>query len=403
MKFISRITVLAFCFLLMVLAGCRKDFNSLGSVQMNFQLRFPDSFLPEFAPENITVTIKNNITGEIKYVTSDLTGAINVDLIPGTYSLTASKSYTEEETLAMTGVEQESFVNASLSPVVVSTSSTVEMNLKASTAGGLVIREYYYAGVPSFYFYDAFIEIYNNTIGEIRVDSLYIGATRTAATSNTGTTSKYGFITEGRDSVYLAQVFMIPNTGTPRYLQPGESIVVAIDGINHKDDPKGNANSPVNLGAGVADYETYWHFSSSDADAADVPNMHIAYVNSTLGLDWLVGSFGTGMVIFKTPDFDGLPVAKEPGSTRADQYKAIPIADIIDGVDVVANSAILAANKRLPLMVDAGMTTVGATYNGKSVRRKVKSVVNGRTIFMDTNNSSNDFEINNTPSPRKWN
>jgi hypothetical protein len=48
------------------------------------------------------------------------------------------------------------------------------------------------------------------------------------------------------------------------------------------------------------------------------------------------------------------------------------------------------------------MNTVGGTYSGTSLRRKVKQEIGGRKVLMDTNNSTNDFEENKTPTPKSW-
>ena len=379
------------------LASCRKDFQEIAAVQVTLQLDFPDNYVDGSIAKNIPVSIKNTITGQIVSFISDDRGLVTADLIPGTYSVIASKSFSAAEANILTGYEQESFVNANVTPLIIDGPKVVAIKLNGSRSGGLVIREYYYSGVPSAYFYDLFIEIYNNSNADIRVDSLYLGNTKTASTT------AYGFTKYTQDSVYLAQVFMVPNEGSPRFLKPGELLIVAMDGINHKSDPLGNANSPVDLGPGVADYETFWSYSAKELDAPDVPNLTHVYASSTSGFDWLPGLGGCGLVIFNTADFDKLPVMKEPGTTAATQFKAIPTKDIIDGLETVTNSNVQATAKRLPIAIDAGMTTVGAMYNGKSVRRKIKSVVDGRTIFVDTNNSSADFEVNSTPSPRKWN
>lgn len=389
--------ILVLAIMTFIAGGCRKDFKDITTVDVVFQLEFPDSFIPGYVPQNVAVQLKNNITGDVKNVTSDSEGKIAVSVLPGTYSLTASKSYSATEALPLTGYEQESFVNANVTPVVLTESKNVNVKLSGSKTGGLVIREYYYSGVPSAYFYDLFIEIYNNSNQPIRVDSLYMGNTKTASAT------PYGFIGDNQDSVYLSHVWMVPYEGQAKYLEPGESLVLAMDGINHKSDPNGNPNSPVNLGPGIADYETYWPYSNRDTDEPDVPNLIHAYASGTAGFDWLPGVGGCGLVIFNTSSFEELPVRREPGVTAATLYKAVPVTDIIDGIETVSSTAITAASKRLPIVLDAGMITVGANYSGKSGRRKVKSIVNGRPIFVDTNNSSNDFEVNNTPSPRKWN
>lgn len=381
----------------LVLHSCRKDFEAVDTVPVVFQLAFPENFKADAKPEKVDVRLKNNITGEVQNLATDGSGKITVSILPGTYSLTASRSYTAEESEALIGYAQESFVNASLAPLLISPeTSQVEVPLLGSRAGGLVIREFYYAGVPTSYFYDLFVEIYNNSNETVYLDSLYLGNTKAASAS------AYGFINE-KDFVYLSQVWMIPGSGKDHPLAPGASFVIASNAINHKSDPNGNKNSPVNLGAGVSDFEAYWPYGNKTTDNPDVPNLTHAYASTTAGFAWLPGVFGSGLVIFNSPTFKELPVVREPNVAGTTQYKAIPVAAILDGVDCVTNANITADKKRLPTTVDAGMTTTGATYNGKSVRRKVKTVINGRTIFQDTNNSAQDFEINNTPSPKKWN
>lgn len=391
------------CVVVLVISGCRKDFRDIAAVQLTLQLEFPDAFKSGSIPKDIEVTLRNNITGELIKTKTDDQGKVVNTVIPGTYTVTASKAYTPEETSELVGVDEEMFVNGSLSPVIVNEEKTVSLKLKSSRAGGLVIREFYYSAVTS-YLYDGFTEIYNNSNEPIRVDSLYIGATRSAATNNTAASSPYNFLTVYPEEVYLNQVFMIPSTGQPKFLEPGESLVIAISGFNHKSDPNGNSNSPVDLGD--ADYEVFWDYPTSrDTDFPDVPNMVHVFSGSTAGFDWNIGINGAGMVIFNTADLAALPIRFEPDArvSATTQYKGIPISDIIDGVDATANASIFLSNKRLPASVDASMTTAEASLRGRSVRRKVKTTIDGRTIFVDTNNSSADFEVNTTPSPRKWN
>jgi len=53
-------------------------------------------------------------------------------------------------------------------------------------------------------------------------------------------------------------------------------------------------------------------------------------------------------------------------------------------------------------VLDAGATTVGGTYLSKSVARKIKTTLtDGRIIYYDTNNSSTDFEVMDTPEIRR--
>ena len=49
---------------------------------------------------------------------------------------------------------------------------------------------------------------------------------------------------------------------------------------------------------------------------------------------------------------------------------------------------------------DAGIVYMEKPYAGKSIRRKVESITEaGRVIFKDTNNSTEDFLRDQTPTP----
>ena len=58
--------------------------------------------------------------------------------------------------------------------------------------------------------------------------------------------------------------------------------------------------------------------------------------------------------------------------------------------------------KRVPGFIDAGGTSVDATYCGKSVSRKVIGTrSDGTPILQDTNNSTDDFQVNESPALRR--
>ena len=51
----------------------------------------------------------------------------------------------------------------------------------------------------------------------------------------------------------------------------------------------------------------------------------------------------------------------------------------------------------------AGVIDGECTYTGKSVSRKIRSTQNGRNLYMDTNNSSDDFQVNDVAEVRRDN
>lgn len=370
--------------------------------QYEIQVSYPENYTTSQANQ-VQVELKNLHTNKrVTALTNQEGVALFSDLLPGMYSATASKNLNEDESELLTGLRSQVFLNGSISQIKIANHNTDKIKLNGSIAGNWVIKEFYYSGAPnSYYFYDGFIEIYNNSTDTLYADGLLIGSTKSASSS---LKSFYGFITEGYKDVYVSTILRIPGTGKEHPVDPGKSVVIAIDGINHKNDPNGNPNSPVNLGPDIADWEVYYYVNPNtpDTDSPNVPNMEIVYAATTTTFDYLPGVMGSGLIIFQHDDPEKFEIFSEPNSTGKTMYAKVPEHCIIDALDAVANNTITPNLKRIPIGLDAGMNTVGRVYNGTSLRRKVKQEINGRRILLDTNNSSVDFEANPNPTPKNW-
>ena len=401
----NKITLILGFFATVFLASCSKDDgDSQLQVAYEITVEYPEVYgLVE--AEGVSVTLKNLNTSKTYTETTEADGVARfTGLIPGNYTLSANQTLTAEEATALTGLEvtQELILNASLSELAILGSGNTTLVLEGGAVGDWLIKEFYYSGAPnSFYFYDAFIEIYNNSTETLFADGLMIGSTRPGSAS---TTSFFGFVTAGEQDAYIQTMLRVPGSGEEYPVEPGESIVIAVDGINHQSDPNGNENSPVNLGPGIADFEVYYDVNPNtpDTDNPEVPNMIIDYVTSTTVFDYLPGVMGSGLIIFRSEDPAGMERFTEPNTTSATAYVRVPKEDVIDALDAVANATVTPDRKRLPSNLDSGMATVGGTYTGTSLQRKVKQTINGRRVLVDTNNSSNDFIVNETPAPKAW-
>ena len=92
---------------------------------------------------------------------------------------------------------------------------------------------------------------------------------------------------------------------------------------------------------------------------------------------------------------------------KRSQYGLLPKRYIIDGVDFLRHKATGTdvGEKRLYGDIDAGYISINATagLSGEVVYRKVTSTTAaGQSILMDTNNSSNDFQVSTTIAPRTF-
>jgi hypothetical protein len=135
------------------------------------------------------------------------------DLVPGVYSVSISRTLSPEEAETLTGNRVEIFLNGTLSPLKISESGSSTIQLKGGVAGGFVIKEYYYVGVPSNYFYDGYIEIYNNSTDILYADSVCVGNTKTSSSA------VYGFL-EFTEYAYLQHVWMVPGSGNDHPVAP---------------------------------------------------------------------------------------------------------------------------------------------------------------------------------------
>jgi hypothetical protein len=389
----------AFLFLSLLFVACKKNrFGELATAELTINVTYPSSY-SQSAATGATVTLTNTNDGAVLTATTNSTGAaVFSGVLPGTYNISANRKLTAAEAQPLTGISTEISLNASQANISVMTGQTpaYALQLQGSAAGSLLIKEVYYTGskTPSggTYFSDQFVEIYNNSTETIYLDSLCIGD----AYGNSGLINPSSLPTPyntDKNHTYLSNVWRIPGTGKQHPLAPGKSIIIAQDGVNHKEASL-NPSSPVDLSA--ADWETYNERPDNrDADAPAVPNLEKLYF--TGGFDWLLTVFGPGLVIFKA-DFATLEQTPIPGSTQPARIK-VPNTVVIDAFEALKDGS-SNSFKRIPSALDAGFVFADDTYNMQSFRRKVTTTINGRKVLQDTNNSSDDFEKLALPTPK---
>ncbi|AWM12429.1 DUF4876 domain-containing protein [Flavobacterium sediminis] len=310
------------------------------------------------------------------------------------------------------------------------TSTTVI--LKSARIGDLVIKQIYYAGSSTSQgasFRDQFIEIHNNSNETIYADGLYIGQlygrNTTTSASYSLTNGQFDWsqsigMTAGSSAntnyVYADYVFQIPGTGQEYPIEPGESIVIAQSALNHKSPMVNNNGDPVTVNdpsltvdLSGADFEAYLgDFRLSigstvyqyDIQNPAVTDLLIAYWGRpgyySGNKDFLMDNPGRdSFIIFRSEDFSTYQNFPDPSVTAEGSstkyFLQIPIAEIIDGVDLQHYNPSSQRPKILPSEVDASYIGCDAAFNSQAVIRKTKSTINGRVILEDTNNSANDF------------
>lgn len=421
---------------LLIQSCSNNDDEALKPVNLEIKLKYDETF-NSLATKNSTVVLVNNETGNKYTAQSDANGtALFSQILPGIYSVSATKvmlSAEFTETFGYTPAEAEiNFNGTETSLAVNAETAPKEITMKTARVGEFVIKQIYYGGSDTkkgAVFRDQFIEIYNNSNEVQYADGLLIAqlygtnvTTVFAYTLPTGQFdwSKSADMTLGdeanTDYVYASNVFRIPGDGTKYPVQPGKSIVIAQNAVNHKanyTDNSGKVVSIVNPELTVdlsgADFESFLGTYLGDLYQFDiqnpaVPDLEIAYWangNNDMILD-PSGRQAIAIFNMNAAELASLKSYKNPKGDK-NLYLQIPHKALTDGVELTKDLGSGFVPKKLPAQVDGGNTYLtSGSYSSKSVIRKTKTTIGGRIILQDTNNSTNDF-VEITANPRGFN
>lgn len=395
------------------LCGCKDDVfeHDASLFSVTVQVLFPEHYNVDPA-QGVTVRLVNldnrlystQVANEQGYVTF-------ANVVRGKYRISSGMKIAAAEAVALgeTIVTPEDVANGRLVNLNTSMENIELRNdanlgtirLKSSLPGDFLIKEVFYSGTRTpngkAYYSDHFVEIFNNTDKLLFADSICIATVYGANGSvDYGTPTVFG---TDKEHVYLDFIWMIPGSGHSAPFYPGTSILVAQNGLNHKADPNGNPNS---FDLSFADYETFLQRDiQRDLDILEVPNMTEIFASRPNTHDWVLHSYGSSIVIFKYKDLDALERVPEPNGTGGYTLVKLPVSAVLDAFEALANSR-AGMFKRVPTALDMGFAFCNGIYNGESCRRKVEDTVNGRIILQDTNNSTDDFEVLASPTPKSF-
>lgn len=317
------------------------------------------------------------------------------DLEEGTYNISIS-GHLDFTLNNVAG--QKDFEITSENVKISETSAAVQMVVSTFTAqGGFVISEIFFTGTSTAegksYSGDQYIRITNNSDVTLYADSIAV------LESAFLTTQKQEYTPDIMSTDFSVQAcYMIPGTGKSVLVEPGASLTLAVNAINH------TAEQPNSIDLSQADFEFYDESSNANFTDPDgkAPNldkwycytatiyqfhsrgfnsMAIAKMKATKE-DWLANNVYDAKYLFVFGDF-----SRE--MTKKGIYK-VPNSWILDGVNLSVES--VREWNVLDASIDAGWTYCGKvdkdeTRFNKAVIRKQDA--NGK--YVDTNNSTNDF------------
>lgn len=385
---------------LVLLNACKKDDDAINSIvgtrNLTLQLQKPDKVTNiHYGTLTLTFTELNRNDKVERIFTNLSQNELTLPLLMGSYEMriAATATYTlNGETVAG---EMSAFV--SKVDVLNDSSFPVSLSIKAK-GNDFIIEEIFFTGTATpegkQYFGDQYIKLYNPTNRVLYADGLVL------ADSEFLTVTKRDYTPNIMAEAFTAgSMVQIPGTGTQYPVQPGKSIVIAEQGINHKE------NNPNSIDLSKADFENFYPPRVKDVDGVGVTNninLHGIFIFNNRGnRSYVIARFPEGTAT-ATLQYD----YEYKVGTKLMQRQALKIPNnwIVDAVN-------LSTKKGFEWIVTAPSLDAGYTYvandekdtsrYSKSVRRKVLSQNNGKTVFKDTNNSTEDFEILTTPTLKK--
>ncbi|MBN9298082.1 MAG: DUF4876 domain-containing protein [Filimonas sp.] len=444
------INIYIILFAALLIASCKKDASFAPTVKpitVSVKATYDTSGGNYVFPlSNIYVKLTNLYTTAVITGYTDANGTATFkDITAGNYDVNASITISRQTYESITGLplSRDSItLNGGLSKITVNdvTNKTIDIKLMLGSIGDWVFKQIYYAGSNAStgaVFRDQFVEIYNNSNHVLYADSLCIAQVYGSNTAAPDYTKGY-YITEGvlkgqydwtkslgmpsgigavDKYVYAKTIMRIPGTGTTYPVQPGGTILIAATAINHKAPYVGADGTAIpikdpslTVDLSKADFEVYLgkNFPSplnSDIDNPNVPNMEV--IDRGGNKDWILDNLGRdAMIIFKS---NGDMVGKysqypDPTvtsiSSATTQYFQVPIADVIDGVQIQHAVPASRVPRKITGTIDGGATNVPAgQYSSQSIIRKTAKTIGGRRVLTDTNNSTTDFDYLSKSEP----
>lgn len=354
------------------------------------------------APEGYTISdIILNFTELNTKATSVINDLNNLRLTAGTYNIEGTAKATSGSTVKHLRVVAENVV-------ITGTLTDIRLNwFFYNPDNSLVFSEIYTAGSLNAkgtgMIYDSYFRIYNNTDEVIYADGL---ALCEAENTNTGLREIKTAEAKPEAAFTVQTIYVIPGNGTQYPIQPGQSIKIADQAVNFTEQVSPSMDNT------DADFEWYDEVTIGtlrDTDNNLVPNLDKWFSYSrTLWIpsqqcnrSYALVRFPQGMTSDKfLAQYDGTYTyvnTKTGTEMTAKNCYRIPNDWIIDGVNLCGSYEYQMA--MLSPAVDMSYCSIADSNDktkraGKMFARKVagKSPA-GNTIYQDTDDSANDFEI----------
>ncbi len=356
---------------------------------------------PNFPVEGLTVRYTNFEEDASFESQTDASGMARTKVAPGNYTISVFGETEDENgvTYYLNGSVQNKAITADITDEQAEASNDFSIAIRPAKVGPLCFSQIFYCGstnpeTSSTYFRDQFYEIYNNGDEVCYLDHLCFAQLVPAFA--TATLPQWPAEDGLNNYVYAQTVWQLPGNGNDYPLKPGESFVIVQEAANHADHSKYGGI----VDTSMAEFEV-WTGNAGRVNE-NVPDLRYAFWSGFINkMQWLTSVMGSALCIYQ-PGYQlefspintgvvGETTQKQVGGSQ--EFVRIPAEQLIDGVEMIPTSTSLNM-KRIPGFVDAGAASTNDIYVGLSVCRKVVGRrADGTPLYSDTNNSSEDFEL----------
>lgn len=377
--------------------------DSAISEEITVRIKMPTGY--SYPVEGLKVILSDNSAGLTYSGTTDEQGVTRIKVALGLYTASTETSYRDSGGILYLFNGQYSGIEA----LKGSTKKDIEITLAASKSSQIVIKEFYYGGcfnvsTNKSYSNDQYIILYNNSDQPAYLDSLCIGLVSPFNAPTNGRLSDWvkPGTSELRDSIpATSMVWMFPGSGRDNILDPGKEFVIAKNAINHST----SVPESVNLGK-----PGYWAiYDQIMTPGHSTPEAGVKLMKGI----WKTGSATAFVISITSPGLFIFTLGEKSieqfildnftyAPTSQNLNMACLLVDknlILDGVECFRDQT---DTKRFMSEIDNGFAITPGSGQGYSILRKIDeeetAKADGRIVYMDTNNSTNDFEVLDHPT-----
>lgn len=344
-------------------------------------------------PDVYKVTLTNVGTEEVVNGEYDRSAPAAFHLVPGIYNIVIQAH-------GSLGGRAFNYIGSANSVSITGKEESYEpVRIQATASSALVFKEIHYnasmviGSTTARYLKDTFFEIYNNSDATVYADGICLGDPLSNITFDFSDK-----LPNAEDYVFIGTyVWQIPGSGKDYPIAPGESFIIAASAIDH-------SKVAETLDLSTAEFEAIcdkYKEKGGQADANAI-NMILACTIKETALGNQLGKFtDSAWCLF----YPSVPLRKDGEyleSNHANNYGLEVLkSDVLDAVDCLKTEN--PADKRLDKVLDAGWINCTTTGGNQSIVRKVaETLPDGRIRLQDTNNTTEDFTVNDKPEIRRY-